>query len=217
LGERILAEWEPASGRADNLTRWMAHYLAETLEAAKTETDPTRRNRLRRECADLILTIWKHREHWPRGQPFRALGALVKELSTEPSPFDLHADPHDWGTLIKELDSLHQREKRWLLEAAAANEADRTTSEWEKVATEFFSNTEGQMARLRKKLFGENTATSLKVEDTPAKKHRRLMKALRKLRADRSRLHAVISERWFGAAPLVPLKPKLPRRRPRRG
>lgn len=140
----------------------------------------------------------------------------MKELSTDPSHFGVRNDPHDWGTLIKELESVHQREKRWLMEAAAANESDRTTAEWEQAATAFFSNTEGRLAHLRKQLFGENTSTSLKDEETPVRKHRRLMKALRELQGDRTRLHAVISERWFEAAPLVPPKPKLPRRRPRR-
>lgn len=214
MGERILAEWEPTSGRADNLTRWLAHYLAEILEAAKNESDPTRRSRLRRECADLILAIWKHREHWPRGQPFKALGALVQELSEEKNPFAHHEQPHSWGSLIKELDALHQREKRWLMEAAAANESERATTEWEQVATQFFSADESRLATLRKQLFGDSSTTSLKAEKTSAQKHRRLLKALRGLQDDRVSLHALIKKDWFDAASAVPpkAKTKTPRR-----
>lgn len=219
MGERILAEWEPSSGRADNLTRWLAHYLAETLEAAKNETEPTCRSRLRRECADLILAIWKHREHWPRGRPFKALGALVQELSEKESLFAPCKQPNSWGSLIKALEALHQREKRWLMEAAAANESERVTGEWEQVATRFFSGDEVRLATLRKQLIGDLSIPSPKEEETSAKKHKRLLKALRSLQDDRMNLHALIKEDWFEAAPAVlpKAKNKPPRLHPVRG
>ncbi len=213
MGERILAEWEPPSGRADNLTRWLAHYLAEIIEAAKNESDATRRSRLRRECADLVLAIWKHREHWPRGQPFKALGSLVQELSVEKNLFAHHEQPHSWASLIKELEALHQREKRWLMKAAAANESERATTEWESVATPFFSDDESRLATLSKQLLGDSSTTALKAE-TSAQKHRQLLKALRGLQDDRVSLHAFIKEDWFETAPAV--RPRAKTKRPRR-
>jgi hypothetical protein len=219
LGERILAEWEPSSGRTDNLTRWLAHYLAETFEAAKTEIDPARRSRLRRECADLILAIWKHRKYWPRGQPFKALGALIEELSEQPSPFSPREQPRSWGGLIKQLDDLHKREKRWLMEAAAANESEKATNEWEQAAIQFFSNDESRLATLRRQLFGDSATTSLKAEETSAEKHRRLLEALRNLQDERAKLHSLIKADWFEATPEVSpkttRKAKLWRRRAR--
>jgi hypothetical protein len=215
LGERILAEWEPSSGRPDNLTRWLAHYLAENFEAAKTEIDPARRSRLRRECADLILAVWKHRRFWPRGQPFKSLGGLVEELSERPSPFSRH-EPHSWGGLIKELEALHKREKRLLMEAAAENESDKSATEWEEVATQFFSTDESRLATLRKQLLGDSATSSLKAEETSTEKHSRLLQALRNLQEDRTNLHVLIKADWFDATPAVSTKTIRKKKRGRR-
>ena len=213
-----MAEWDSPTGRPDNLTRWMAHYLAETLEAAKTETDRTRRNGLRRECADLILAIWKHREHWPRGQPFKALGTVIKEISADDSSFfPARREPKTWGSLITELEAIHRREKRCLLEAAAANEADRATGDWEKAATKYFSTTESGLASLRKRLSGKTAVTSLDAEETSAKKHRRLVKVLRELQGERARLHATVHENWFESVPAAVRKPPIRPRQSARG
>ena len=59
----------------NNITgKWIAHYLAERIEAA--ETDPF----IKSECADLILKLWSSRRCFPSGDPLGSYEKLLDGL-----------------------------------------------------------------------------------------------------------------------------------------
>lgn len=59
----------------NNITgKWIAHYLAEKIEAAKS--DPA----IESECADLILKLWSSRRQFPSGNPFGSYEKLIDGL-----------------------------------------------------------------------------------------------------------------------------------------
>lgn len=90
LGETILRELN-LEGTNDNLSRWLAHHIAELMDAAKKEQDsgtPTHSNQAAHACRDAILQLWQHRTHWPTGwPPARALkmAELLDRLDDEDS------------------------------------------------------------------------------------------------------------------------------------
>ena len=58
-----------------NITgKWIAHCLAERIEAAKS--DPA----IESECADLILKLWSSRRQFPSGDPFGSYEKLIDGL-----------------------------------------------------------------------------------------------------------------------------------------
>lgn len=61
---RFIAKQLKADDGVDTLGRWMAHYLAEQLEAASKATG-TKKDKLERDVSDLILRIWAQRHSLP--------------------------------------------------------------------------------------------------------------------------------------------------------
>jgi hypothetical protein len=81
LGKRIVDEFS-ADQRPDTLAYWMAHYVAELIEAAETAADEERPAKLK-QCADAIIELWKHRSEFPSGmRPFRGFEAVYKALES---------------------------------------------------------------------------------------------------------------------------------------
>ena len=81
LGRKLVDELsrEP---RVDTLARWMAHYVAELIEAAANA--PARQgDSARRACFEAILALWDHRAALPDGRrPFEDLEAVVRALES---------------------------------------------------------------------------------------------------------------------------------------
>ena len=72
--------------------QWIAHHLAEKIEAART--DPT----LEGECADLILKLWSSRRDFPQGDPFgryEKLFATLQAYFSDDSRIVLEPRPED--------------------------------------------------------------------------------------------------------------------------
>jgi hypothetical protein len=79
LGEQIVASLE-ANDRVDMLTSWMAHYIAQLMQAAE-EAIGEERTKKQTECADAILSLWDHRHRLPSGmRPFEELEAIFAAL-----------------------------------------------------------------------------------------------------------------------------------------
>jgi hypothetical protein len=72
--------------RVDTLACWMAHYIAELIQAAETATAEERPAKLK-QCADGILDFWKYRFELPSGKrPFEDFETILKALeSLDPS------------------------------------------------------------------------------------------------------------------------------------
>lgn len=79
LGEQIVGELEKGQ-RVDMLGVWMAHYIAESIHAAKTAEGEDQTVKLK-QCADAILAIWEHRHRLPDGmRPFEDFEAIFGAL-----------------------------------------------------------------------------------------------------------------------------------------
>ena len=114
----------------NNITgKWIAHYLAEKIEAAKS--DPA----IESECADLILKLWSSRRQFPSGDPFGSYEKLLKGLkklfSSEPGisiagysspPLRKGSPEEKWLQVAYEID----RQSRCLI-ASAVKEAVKCT------------------------------------------------------------------------------------------
>lgn len=74
LGYRI-ADEIGANDNHNTTGKWIAHYLAEKLEEAKSE--PSKNE----ECLKLILELWQTRRNWPSGDPFSKYDFLLPKLS----------------------------------------------------------------------------------------------------------------------------------------
>lgn len=88
LGKLLVKELD-LENSVDTLGRWMAHYIAEKIEAAKN-TDETVRPAIEAECAQAILDLWHHR--WKlqeRHQPLKNFSRLLELLQQiDPEAFD---------------------------------------------------------------------------------------------------------------------------------
>lgn len=81
LGRKLVDELgaEPA---VDTLSRWMAHYVAELIDAASNAA-PEERAAAERNCFDTILELWKHRAELPDGRrPLENLEPIVRALDS---------------------------------------------------------------------------------------------------------------------------------------
>ncbi len=81
LGRKLVDELgkEP---HVDTLARWMAHYVAELIDAA--ENGPAdQRVASRRKCFDAILELWSYRAELPSGRrPFEDLEPIARALES---------------------------------------------------------------------------------------------------------------------------------------
>ena len=99
----------------------MAHYVAEQIEDIKTGSGMDRENK-RRECCDLILELWRHRNDLPQGKrPFedfepvlRSLAALApsgspriyyRSLWLAESEKNVLVGSPDWLRIVSQIDS----------------------------------------------------------------------------------------------------------------
>lgn len=118
---KALVDLLEQGGQEDITAHWMAHYLAELMERARTATGPERQH-AQMEAATLILDLWRHRTYLPGRYPLACFEPVLRALErlsgtapwhrlyARPLPDDGAADP------------VHQ----WLKRAEAINDATRT-------------------------------------------------------------------------------------------
>jgi hypothetical protein len=81
LGEKIARELG-LDDRADTLSIWMAHYIAELIQNAEAAV-PESRAAERAKCADTILEIWKHRSQFPAGKrPLEEFEPILRAMES---------------------------------------------------------------------------------------------------------------------------------------
>jgi hypothetical protein len=122
LGNAIVRSFERES---DRLSQWMAHRLAELMEAAEHGRTRADREAAAQQASDLILRLWRHRHQWPRGWPPGELGTLFErlhELETTPAWQRRRRSSHDeqpsWASALTELDRLGAAEQHIVMSAA---------------------------------------------------------------------------------------------------
>lgn len=141
LGKRLVAELKLGD---DMMAQWMAHFIAEHIDAAERAT-PEARDSAQDACAQAIFKLWEHRNSVPSHiQPFRDLEPLLQTLASldvgkGPRFRYLPHHPSDQkleGTEIQEskflktavdLDYSARVLIQYLLSAAAENAADKAS------------------------------------------------------------------------------------------
>lgn len=79
LGEQLVASLG-AAHQLDMLSRWMAHYVAEQIQQAKTSTGVAK-VRAEKQAFDTILALWAHRARLPDGlRPFDGFEPILRLL-----------------------------------------------------------------------------------------------------------------------------------------
>ncbi|MFS0711815.1 hypothetical protein [Brevundimonas phoenicis] len=77
LGRRLV-DLLDRDGRNDLLQRWMAHHVAELMDAAAA---PGASDDDKARCRDAVLALWAHRNDLPEAvRPFRNLAVVVRTL-----------------------------------------------------------------------------------------------------------------------------------------
>lgn len=89
LGKKLVDELG-LDQSVDTLGRWMAHYVAEKMEAAESAAGEDH-NRKMSECSDAILKLWAHRSELQNDQrPFKEFGQIFRVLQSldidDPTP-----------------------------------------------------------------------------------------------------------------------------------
>ncbi len=79
LGNKISKELK-AEDREDSLKRWMAHRIAELLLSELKETDPIKKEKTRKECAELITRVWKIRKRFDPEDPISQINLNLHQL-----------------------------------------------------------------------------------------------------------------------------------------
>lgn len=111
LGKKIIEELS-LDDSVDTLGRWIAHYIAElitSIEKAENEDD---KQRLKNECADMVLKLWVHIEYVPGSlEPFKVYEILLSKLEriTSSNVFERTMLP-----LPDKIDSVTEKEKEWI-------------------------------------------------------------------------------------------------------
>ncbi|MBI5436203.1 MAG: hypothetical protein HY937_03740 [Nitrosomonadales bacterium] len=150
LGRALVEELGPDTD-VDTLSRWMAHYIAELIEAAESANDEDRPAKLAM-CADAILKLWGHRHQLPNGKrPFEGLEPIIRALEsldpTDNTPRYFHTprmaaaesevntEAKKWLDLADEVDYSARILIRYCLTQAAQTAIDKS-KEWVALAEE---------------------------------------------------------------------------------
>jgi chorismate mutase len=134
LGNTIVRSFER---EGDRLSQWMAHRLAELMDAAAHGRTRADREAAAQQSSDLILRLWQHRHEWPKGWPPGELGTLLErlhELETTPAWQRRWRSPHDaqpsWDSALTELDTLAATERQIAISAALASMDAEEVDSW---------------------------------------------------------------------------------------
>ena len=89
LGKKLVDELG-LDQSVDTLGRWMAHHIAEKIEAAESAAGEARDQKMS-ECCDAILKLWAHRSELSDGKrPFEEFGQIFRVLKSldldDPTP-----------------------------------------------------------------------------------------------------------------------------------
>lgn len=90
LGKLLVQELGIEAGN-DTLSRWMAHYVAEQIEAAENATG-NKKSKAEQRCFETVLKLWHHQSSLPNGRrPFESFEPILNVLNKldpdSPLPF----------------------------------------------------------------------------------------------------------------------------------
>lgn len=134
LGTTIIRGFER---EGDRLSQWMAHRLAELLDAAETGRTRAQREAAAEQAADLILRLWQQRREWPRGWPpgeWSTLLERLQELEATPTWQRRFSSPSnvqpDWASALTEFDRIETAERHIVISAALVSMDAKDIEDW---------------------------------------------------------------------------------------
>lgn len=81
LGKKIVEELQLEES-VNTLGRWMSHYVAELIIQAENSKEESDKKAKQKECVDVILQLWKNREHLPEiSTPLSGLKPIIDLLN----------------------------------------------------------------------------------------------------------------------------------------
>lgn len=78
LGKTITQELK--LNQSNILGHWMSHFLSELIVKYENTTDSEEKEKLRKECCDLIMKIWNQKENVPFRHPTSGLNPILEIL-----------------------------------------------------------------------------------------------------------------------------------------
>lgn len=90
----------------------MAHRVAELIDAASKARSVAAQRRTAAEAADLVLRLWEHRSHWPKGWPPAAAVKVLAALDRSPYQRERAPSGSPWLDLLSRLEDLQASERR---------------------------------------------------------------------------------------------------------
>lgn len=79
LGEKLIEELN-LEYSVNTLARWLAHYIAELMHEIENSGSKVKQAKLKQECCDSILKIWKEQETLPIQKPLERLKPIIHVL-----------------------------------------------------------------------------------------------------------------------------------------
>ena len=132
LGKRIVKELD-LEDSVDTLGRWMAHRIAELIERAEQGETEAEREAAKRECTDVILSLWGHRAKFPFKPPLADIAKFLRNVTSDPPPpYWEKPEPPDgtWESILPHLEKLQEREYSICRDAAIAEVHSLQEREW---------------------------------------------------------------------------------------
>lgn len=132
LGQKLIHEWED---RPTLMTRWMAHRIAELMQAADDAETEEERESAQSKCTDLILRLWERRKHWPYGDPLQRVSETISAIVGEPN-FNEPSEPNQpspsgkWESVFQEVQEHQRQEILVLLYAMSASMKLEPSKDW---------------------------------------------------------------------------------------
>lgn len=208
LGKKLVDELG-LDQSVDTLGRWMAHYIAEIMEAAESATGKAR-DRKMSECSDAILKLWAHRSELPNGRrPFEEFEQIFRALKSldldDPTPRHfrqarLAAEQDDeddstkqWLNIASGLDDTARVLIRYCLAIAAQETVDKSR-EWVALAEAIAEEEDIDVRMVRAIVEDTEVLNSENPDDTAKAKIEDLLKRLEAFTAFSSKLSSHLRE-----------------------
>lgn len=199
LGARIVIELG-LDDSVDTLGRWMSHRIAELMTRADESDVQEEKENAKRECATLILRVWRRRKYWMRGQPLDNLNTFLKQTAVPPPTLykrDEMPDSLNWVDSLPIFMELHSREHQLVLDTAVAELNLKKEKTWLKDNPDRLSDQERdtiswlvtRQEALKADYYTLDRIKAPKFGTLPSKERSRMaLKALGHIRAERGQL-----------------------------
>jgi hypothetical protein len=156
LGKRLIEELR-LEHTVNTLARWMVHYLAELIQNVEKCDSKEEKEKLQKECCDIILKIWSKRENLPIRQPLDDLRPIIEllkslkkeELSFLPKWLEYRHLPsnNEWATFVDLVKNNTEQIFLAVVDTNLNKELLSNTKDWYEKNKEFLSKEEKEFLK----------------------------------------------------------------------